>query len=84
MLVKGREVMELYNELDFDSNIYVYVDFVKPGKHFYTVDFNEEFYLHKTIIRSREEDIVPFHKKMNFRVKEFNFEESCFADYRNE
>lgn len=60
------------------------MDFVKSGKHFYSVDFDKEFYLQKCIMRNREEDVVPFHKKLNFKKKEFSFEDSVFADYHCE
>lgn len=48
---------------DWESECYVYIDFVKSGRLLYTVNDKENnFYLHKTIIRNREEEVVPFDK----------------------
>ena len=65
------------------EQVYVYVDFVKSGRHFYTVkDSKNDFYLHRAIIRNREEEIPVFHKKLAFKKKEYSFETSVFADYQ--
>lgn len=59
--MNGAEINDL-DGFDWESVCYVYMDFVKSGRHFYTVNNNDKFYLHKTIIRNREEEVVPFNK----------------------
>lgn len=84
VIVNGKEIYNFNKSYDFDEPVYVYVDFVKPGKHVYTVDFERINYLHKTIVRCREEEIIVFNKKMNFRKKEFDFGDSVFSDYHKD
>jgi hypothetical protein len=43
------------------------VNFVKSGRHYYTVNHFENFYLHKAFISSREEEVVDFNKFTNKR-----------------
>lgn len=82
VLVNGKEIqdLELLSQLKGDQ-VYVYVDFVKSGRHFYSVKDSQDFYLHRAIIRNREEEIPVFHKKLAFKKKEYSFETSVFADY---
>jgi hypothetical protein len=44
-------------------DVYVYVDFMKAGRHFYTVQNDKDFYLHRAIIKRREEQVVVFNKR---------------------
>lgn len=41
----------------------MHIDFVKAGRHFYTVNFDDEFYLHRAVVRNREEKVVKSSKK---------------------
>jgi len=38
VIVNGKEVLELDQEEYIDEKVYVYVDFVKSGRHFYGVN----------------------------------------------
>lgn len=63
------------------------MEFVKPGRHFYTVNIEDEFYLHRCIIRNREEDLVKFNtKKAKKLVKKRKSEDfyNPFSDYQEE
>jgi hypothetical protein len=54
------------------------VNFVKSGRHYYTVNHYENFYLHKAFISSREEEIVDFNKfttKRKVKLEYINFTE---------
>lgn len=63
MLVNGQRVLDMENSgtIDF-NNLYVYVDVIKPGHHFYSVlDVGEDDRsLHRVIARNREEPIPPY------------------------
>lgn len=61
VLVNGQEVNDL-SGFDWEQQCYVYVDFVKSGRHFYTVNQQERFYLHRTIIRNRDEEVASLNK----------------------
>jgi hypothetical protein len=62
VIVNGIEINELEG-FDWESVCYCYMDFVKSGRHHYTINSLDKFYLHSTIIRNREQDIVHFNKK---------------------
>ena len=65
-IVNGNDVIRL-EKLKSKEQIYVYVNFVKSGKHFYTVNHYDKFYLHKAFISKREEEVVDFNKYSNKR-----------------
>ena len=66
------------------EDVFVYIDFVKAGRHFYTVNLEDEFYLHRTIVRNRDEQPVLFNKKKWLNGLPDNFDEDCFRDYQEE
>lgn len=35
------------------SSVYIYIDFIKPSRHFYTVTYNEKTFVNKMMIKSR-------------------------------
>lgn len=80
VIVNGKEIHEMEMNEDISGRLYVYVDFVKSGRHFYNVNFNDKFYLHRTIIRNREEEIPLFHKKLSFKKKEFKPEDHLWSE----
>ena len=57
-IIKGAECKSAQNK-----DVYVYIDFMRAGRKFYTVQKDEEFYLHRGIIKAREEQVVPFNKR---------------------
>jgi hypothetical protein len=61
------------------KDVYVYVDFVKAGRHFYTVNYQDNFYLNRAIVRQREEPVVSFNKRLMFTKKPYKFEDSVFG-----
>ena len=58
VLVNGVEI----DNLQQDHDVYVYIDIVQPGRHIYSVRYHDQFHLHSTMIRERDEDIKPFNK----------------------
>ena len=82
VLIKGKELQDLECISHMkNQKIFVYVDFVKSGRHFYSVREKQDYYLHRAIVRNRDEDIPHFHKKLNFKKKDFRFEDSVFSDF---
>ena len=65
------------------EKVYVYCDFIKPGKQHFTVFKNQELHVHKAILMNREEDIFPFNKLLKFKKKQFRKEDSLFADVKS-
>ena len=66
------------------DEVYVYIDYVKAGRHYFCVNLDDEFYLHRSIIRNREEQPVLFNKKKWLNGMPENFDEDCFRDYQEE
>ena len=62
VIVNGVEINQL-DGFDWENECYVYLDFVKSGRHVYTVQHEDKAYMHSTIIRNREEEIVHFNKR---------------------
>ena len=58
MIVNGK-AFQSYDNQDNDP-VYVHMDFIKPGKHVYRVQQGHTSFLHQTIVRNREEELVPF------------------------
>lgn len=83
MIVNGREINDYGNKVS-GKDVYIYVDFVKSGRHFFTVNQDDEFYLHRSIIRNREEELVLFNKRMGVKKRTYSFEDSCFMNFREE
>ena len=67
------------------ENLYVYVDVIKPGHHFFSVKNQEETYLHRFIARNREEPIPP-HQKTTFKLLDHKFvhSNSVFKEWRSD
>lgn len=70
-IINGQQVLQVEPYTNANTKFYVYCDFVKPGKHIYTVHRHKECYLNKTIVMNRQEDIARFNKKQKFKKKQF-------------
>ena len=53
-----------------ESKLWLYVDFIKPGKQTFCVRQRDELYVHKFLCQSRDEDIP---KSKNFWHNPFSF-----------
>lgn len=63
------------------DEVYVYIDYVRAGRHYFCVNLEDEFYLHRSIVRNREEQPKLFNKKKWLNGMPENFDEDCFRDY---
>mgnify|MGYP000915184710 CR=1 FL=1 len=83
-MLKGR-IFELEENLQLNSLPYVYIDIVKPGNHFYTVNCDREMFVHRFLARPRDEP-VPAIENRRFRVfeREFSLKNSVFAAWRED
>jgi hypothetical protein len=82
-LVNGKLVDDTVRKFN-EEPVYIHVAFCRPGRQFWIVDHQKEQYVQKTIIRTREEDIVEFNKKVVKTVKEFDIAQSVFSEYARE
>ena len=63
VIVNGIEIDEMSKDDFFtEDKIFIYYEFCKPGKHMFTVNSNDRFYLQKSIIRNREEPVKDLNK----------------------
>lgn len=62
-------IQDTINADDFnhseDSNLWLYIELIKPGKHTFCVSHQDKLYVHKFLCQSRTEEI-PKGKQINF------------------
>lgn len=92
ILVNGEIVHNLYPADPYaykyaepPKDLHVFLEIVKPGKHFYTVKYNDTHYLHRSVFRHRDEP-MPKYTKLSYKTKvhEFNWSSSIFGSWKGE
>jgi hypothetical protein len=79
VIVNGKEINDLsqsqaWELLSMEKDCFVFYEFCKPGKHMYTVNYQDDFYLQKVIIRNRDEPVQNLNKqRQNFTLKQKQF-----------
>ena len=92
ILVNGEIVHKLhpadpygYKYVEPPKDLHVFLEIVRPGKHFYTVKYEDTHYLHRAVFRHRDEP-MPKYTKLSYKTKihEFNVAYSIFGSWRGE
>lgn len=64
------------------QEVYLHFEFTKPGRHFYTVHSDDEFYLHRCLVPNRTEATPDFH--LNTPPRGRDLDSNCFSEYVEE
>lgn len=81
VLVNGESYYNLFKTKN-EEQVYIYLDFITPGRLFYSIKHQQEYILHRFLARHRQEK-VPCYKR-NIKQRIFAKMTSVFANFKDD